>query len=107
MVALDREVTLRGEPEVRKFAELACRDLRLPVGARELVLDDLLSIEPVFDALAVDDDARLVPLAVPPDDSRGRCVQAVVGSGRSQAVFPVRRVGVVEELVLRRTPEDV
>src|SRR5262245_45893240 len=107
VVALDAERARGREPEVREFPELARRDLRLPVRAAELVLDDFLPVEPVLDVRAVDDDAGRVPFAVRLDDARRRGVQPEVGCGRTEPVAAVRRVRIVEQLVLRRAPEDV
>ena len=57
MVALNADVALFGAAVVRPARELARRDLCLPVRAPELVLEQLLAVEPVLDVRAAQDDA--------------------------------------------------
>src|SRR5882672_7862351 len=87
--------------------ELAGGDLRLPVGAPELVVDNLLPVQPMLDVRTLDDDPRRVPFAERLDDASGRLVERVCGGRGSQTFLPVRRIRIVEQLILRRAPVDV
>src|ERR1044071_5057458 len=61
-VVLQPDVALRVFPEARMRRELARRDLGIPVGTAEFILEELHAVEPVLDVVAVHDEARGVPL---------------------------------------------
>src|SRR5450756_945510 len=71
MITLNRDVALRGGPVFRIRHELARLDFRLPIRASELVLEELLPVQPVLDGVALDDDQRRVPLIGGLHDSGG------------------------------------
>src|SRR5256885_7313039 len=50
-------------PYTTLFRSLARLDLRRPIGAPELVLDDLHAVEPVLDVSPLHHESHLVPLA--------------------------------------------
>ena len=87
--------------------EFAGGDLGLPVGALQLVVDDLAAVEPVLDVGALDEDARLVPVIERQHHSGGRTVERVGGRGRREPILAVRRVGVIQQLVFRPAPINV
>src|SRR5258708_38733062 len=82
MVALNADEASFCQAVVGIFRELARRDLGLPVGTAKVVFDHLLAVQPMLDVIAVDDDARLVPLAEGLDDAGGG---ALPGAGRPPA----------------------
>ena len=63
VVALQRDVSALGAAEIRIHRELAGLDFRFPIGAPELVLEQLETVQPVLDVRACGDNARCVPLA--------------------------------------------
>src|SRR5688572_29481116 len=65
-------------------AELAFCDAVEPFRAAELVLEKLGSVEPVFDVVPVDEQARGIPFTRRANDSSRSFVQREVGSGRSE-----------------------
>src|SRR5205823_3361517 len=77
-----------------------------PIGAAELVLDDLGAVEPVLDVIAVDDEARGVPFTGPLHDPRGGRVHRVVGAGGGEPRAAIHVAGIVEHLHLGRVPVD-
>jgi len=85
VIALDADVSLLRKAIMGILPELACRDARLPVVAAELVLDNLLPVQPMIDVRARHHDARLVPLAGRLDDAAGRPVERVRRSSRASS----------------------
>src|SRR6185295_8822790 len=101
VIALQPDVAAPGASELRPRVELRRLDLGFPVAAPQLVLDHFDVVEPVLDVRAVDDDARLVPLADRLQMPRRRRIQAV-GRGRAgEARLVVLGLVVVEQLILR------
>src|SRR5579883_2679287 len=107
VVALDTDVPPGCPAVVGPGGELAGLDPAEPVGAAEVVREQPPAVEPMLDVGAVHDDACRVPLTRTLHDPRRRRVQPVVRSGGGQAALAVRRVGVVQQLVLGSTPVDV
>src|ERR1700679_3563728 len=107
MIALNADVAFLGQSVVGLLRELARRDLGLPVGTAQVVFDDFLAVQPMLDVIAVDDDARLVPLAEWLDHAGGRPVQGVRGPRRGQPAAAIGRVGVIQQLILRPAPVNV
>src|SRR5258708_2811356 len=62
-VVLECEVSGLVETVARHLRELARGDLPLPLGAPELVLEELHAVQPMLDVAAAHQDARLVPAA--------------------------------------------
>src|SRR5947207_3756490 len=107
MVALYRDVASRGFAVIRIGGELAGLHFFQPVRASDFVLEQLLTIEPVLDGVAVGHDQSRVPLVGGLHDTGRRRIERVVGASRSQPALAVGMAGVVEQLVLRRAPVDV
>ena len=63
-----------------------------PIGAKQLVLDDLHAIHPVLHMVALDQDAGVVPLADWLGDVARGNMQPVIGARRVRAVGPSRVV---------------
>src|SRR5579859_5878474 len=107
VIALDADEPARRKPVFRVPGELARGDALLPVLAPEVVLDDFDSVQPVLDVIAAHEEPRPVPLIVRLRNSRRDTVERVVGPGCRERVPAILGVGVVEQLVLGRTPVDV
>ena len=90
-----------GAAELGPRLELGRRDFGFPVGAPQLVVDDLDAIEPMLDVRTPGDDARGVPLADRFQVSCRRRVDAVGRSRTGEARLVVGGGDVVEQLVLR------
>lgn len=70
--------------------------------AIEVVFDDFCLVQPMFDVVALDDDAGLVPLTDGFEGFGGiACDQSVQGSRAGLGVFAVGMFGVVRDLVFR------
>src|SRR2546423_6437046 len=107
MVTLNAQVATTGFAIVWIGGKLARSNLLLPVRAAELVLEQLLAIQPVLHTIAIYHEQRRVPFVSGLDDVRWRWVQRVIASCRSQSAFSIRVTGVVEQLVLGSTPVDM
>src|SRR6267154_4175660 len=107
MIALDADEAALVQSVARILRELAGCNLGLPVGTAKVVFNDFLAVVPVLDMIAIDDDACFVPLAGCFDHARGRTVQPVSRGGGGQSAAAVRRVGVIEQLILRSAPINV
>src|ERR1700677_1623754 len=107
MIALNADVAFLGQSVVGVLRELARRDLGLPVGTAEVIFDDFLAVQPMLDMVAIDDDARLVPLAKRLDHACGRTIQAVRRPRRGEPAAAIGRVGVIQQLILRAAPVNV
>src|SRR5262249_42638741 len=77
------------------------------VGAADVVGRDLLPVQPVLDVLPLRDDARPVPLAGRLRGILRGGVEVVDRSGEVVVLLVVRRVRVIEQLILRRAPVDL
>src|SRR6266536_1794139 len=99
-VILQEDVALDPGAEAGDVLELAPGDGRLQLRAAEIVLEDLPRVQPVLDVVALDQDARLVPLAHRAQGLVPGGREDVVEGGRL-AVRPDPGVGVpaVEDLV--------
>src|SRR5881397_821413 len=86
LVAMVLETDVAGgvTPVVRVTGELARLDLGAPVGAAELVLDDLHAVQPVLDVLSLHHEAHLVPLARRLHDAGRRGIHVVRGARRRE-----------------------
>src|ERR1700733_7099902 len=107
MIALNADVAFLGQSVVGVLRELARRDLGLPVGTAEVIFDDFLAVQPMLDMIAIDDDARLVPLAKRLDHACGRTIQAVRRPRRGEPAAAIGRVGGIQQLILRAAPVNV
>src|SRR5258705_6596267 len=106
MVALNRDVSPRRAAVLGIIDELADLDLRGPVGAPQLVLEQLRPVEPVFDVRALYENARGIPFAARLHDASRRRVQRVRGPRGSEATRAVGVVCVVEQLEFGSAPID-
>src|SRR5215207_255343 len=78
-------VILKSDVAFGRFAvvghrlELAAGDFFVPFRRSELILEKLLSVEPVLDVIAVDDQSRGIPLACRMHDAARRGIESEVG----------------------------
>src|SRR5215469_958943 len=107
VIALDADQAAGGHAVVRVGGEFAGRDLVLPVSALQLVVDDLVAVEPVLDMVAVQDDARFVPVVVRVRHAGRHTVEGEGGPGSREGALAVLGVGIIEQLIFGRTPVDV
>src|ERR1700722_18685243 len=107
MIALNADVAFLGQSVVGVLRELARRDLGLPVGTAQVVFDDFLAVQPMFDVIAVDDDARLVPLAEWLPRAGGAAAQRARRPRGGEPAASVGRFGVIQQLILRPAPVNV
>src|SRR5438093_12921011 len=75
VVPLNANVAAPRPPVVPIRGKLARLDLRFPIGTPQLVLEQLLSVEPMLDVRASRHDPGRVPFARRLHDSRGRGIQ--------------------------------
>src|SRR5512144_1246787 len=61
-VVLKADIAFACFTVVRHRRELALRDAVFPFGAAELVLEELVSVEPVLDVISIHYNARGIPL---------------------------------------------
>src|SRR5579864_8026721 len=107
VIALDSDEAARREPIVRVLGKLARSDALLPVLAPEVVLDHLHAVQPVLDMIASHHEACPVPLIERFGDARGHPVEGVIRPGGREWALAILGVGVIEQLILRRTPVDM
>ncbi|HMP61403.1 MAG TPA: hypothetical protein PKD86_18840 [Gemmatales bacterium] len=100
-VVLNADVALGRLGKVRHRPELAGGNHLIPLWTALLVFEHLHAVEPVLDAVALDADHSVVPLADRAGDVFPGGDEAVEGSGAGLGVAPVGMLGVVENLILR------
>jgi len=81
VVTLEADVTAGCTPVTRVVVELALLDFAEPVRARDVVLEQLLTVEPMLHAIALNRYKRRVPLSGRLHCARGRRVKSVRGAG--------------------------
>src|ERR1043166_1800856 len=97
-VVLEPDVALRRLPVLGPLLELALVDPLGPIRAPQLVLQQLLPVEPVLDVVAPDHDAGRVPFSRGLHHAARRGVQPVVGAGRGEWILAVGMGRVIEHL---------
>src|SRR5207237_2629754 len=107
MIALDADQSALRHPVIGISRKLARRDPALPVGALELVFDDLAAVEPMLHVRAFHHYPRLVPVIVRPHHPFRRTVEREGGGCGREAAAAVGCVRVIEKLVFGCAPVDV
>src|SRR4029077_8406774 len=87
MIALQPDQTGGRETVIRVGGKLAGSHAAFPFGALELVFDHLGAVEPVLDVVALDHEARLVPV-IERQHHPGRCaIEPVGGPGGGESAL--------------------
>lgn len=97
-VVLEHDVAAFALTEVRHGGEFAFADSLDPVFAADGELGNEVSVEPVFNVLAVDDEADIVPDASGSDEAGFGRIKAVDRTGGGQVVGSVGMAVVIEDL---------
>src|SRR5215472_19218155 len=99
MVPLQTDMTLLRAAVLGPLRELACLHARLPIGAPELVLEKLETVQPMLDVRALGDDACPVPVADRLQVPGRRRIDLVRRASAGHPGRVVSRQRVVQELV--------